>query len=129
MEEKTSLGIKIFGIWYLIQGVIMFIDRIIVSIRRPNSLFIVVIFLGLLLFCIGIGLLKLKEWSRKASIYLNIWYLVFLYLYILVSVLHFGVKPYYKGIIIRLLLLVFVNIYFILPIYFFSRPITKRQFK
>jgi len=113
----------LFGCLYLIQGTIMVFQRTIIFLRKPHPLYATAIAIGLLLFYAGIGLLKLKDWSRKVVIYLNIFLIIYAYSLLIV----FKVKLHKD--VIGLLLFVLVNIYFIVPIYYFTRPKVKEQFK
>ena len=123
MDGKRSIVPIVFGCLYLIQGTIMVIQRAIAFMRKPHLLYTTSILIGLLLFYAGIGLLRLKGWSRKVVIYLNIFWIIYTYSLLIVF------KTKFYNDVIGLLLFVLVNIYFIVPIYYLTRPQVKEQFK
>lgn len=116
MNEKKLVGVILFGYLYLFQGIVMVISRYIKG-------HILALLIGLLTFCIGIGLLKLRELARKFAIYLNLFFIIYAYFILII----FKVRIIRD--IISLLLFILVNIYFIFPIFYFTRLRVKGKFR
>ena len=116
MEKKRSVGVTIFG-WYFI--LVNLIALLIIRLLRPEDFLnnlterpIVIVRLIVYLI-IGIGILKLKNWARIGTIVIGIFYII--------------AAP------VAILTANIVGILFLLSgismLYFFTRPKVKEQFK
>lgn len=140
MDKKRSIGVTIFAIIGLIfSGILSFVTSLFYiygSFKAINDSFVLVRFgaitsqillISFIQFFVAIGLIiaslnlfKLKEWSRKLFLCLNT------VLFFLVSALNPRITKFTKDSIIELAI---SSIYYLVFIYFFTRPKVKEQFK
>jgi len=119
MNKKILACIKIFGIFYIISGIVPFAN-IIVNLFTPiteNTMNINIYspLVSILGIFIGYGLLKRKQWARTAAI-------IFSYLAIFAGIFLFFFNAY----IIRFGVVFMLGI---IQIYFLSRQSVKEQFQ
>lgn len=118
MNNKRSIGVTLFGWFYIINGLAEFIE-IIWHFIKPldksvEELNVYGPIIGILFISIGIGLLKLKEWARIAM-------LILASIAIVVSPFLILSKPT-NNVIVILLFSCFI-------LFFFTRPKLKEQFR
>ena len=130
MNQKTSLGVTIFGWLAIILGAVSFLFNLRTTFIYLKEEGIFITLITFLIFCnianvlqiiYGIGVLQLREWARKMAIIMSI---VVLIIYPLLYLI-FGIVLTYKNLIVMMITLGFP----IAIIYFFTRPRVKAQFK
>ncbi|MGD0336517.1 MAG: hypothetical protein ABSB18_05390 [Candidatus Omnitrophota bacterium] len=135
MEDKRSKGITNFGMFIIICALSSLFSRLIES-----RLTIYPAILAILLLILGIYILKLKEWARKAIIYYSIYSIISVFFIMVAYKLGLPLRgsdlrditatyqtPVMKIVVISVLII--TNLLSLLIIYFFTRPKVKEQFK
>lgn len=67
MKKNLPLGVKILGSLYLLQGIIMIIDRGIKYLQDFSTIYLLATCIGILLCWGGLGILNLKELFSKLT--------------------------------------------------------------
>ena len=122
MENVKKVIIALFGYIYFLQGMCIIIMHTAIWTVRPDFQYALSTGTGIALLCTAIGLFRLKELARKITIILNIFFLIntWLSIFSMYKIVSTG-----NG----WLWAIWHNICFILPIYFFTRPGIKEQFR
>ncbi len=126
LNTKRSIGVTIFGFLYIICGLIMICDTT-PKLRAAFIDWIDTFLFSLLIFITGIGLLKLKEWSRIACIGINIC-LILTFAGLAFANRFFVGTSMKRLILTNLSLFSLIAICFIFPIYYFARLGTRERF-
>ena len=123
MKKGKSVGVVFFGYITTIGGILF---TILSFIQFPVNVSIALFWLslGVVSIAIGIGLLRLKEWARKAETVLH--GISVLLMMVLSVVL---ISDHNKGDLIVLLPLFIIALISALIFYYFTRPQIKEQFK
>jgi len=131
MEKKRSIGVTIFGIIELIIGALVTIDLFWVLFGSDSAkyLFAMLNLPFLIFIWLGVGMLKLKPWARKA----NIRALFALLAILLLLLILFSLGVFSGNLIARLIPLLLIAALFCAifypPIYFLKHPKVKAQFE
>lgn len=126
MEKKRSVGISIFAI-------LMILDAAIFILIRSSVGFIAI---GLPIIVCAIGILMLKDWARKATIWV---YAIYMFFSIIGVSLIFTILPEPKlppnvnleaiKYLLAILTVIFGLGRFLISLFFLTRPRVKEQFK
>lgn len=143
MDKKRSIGVTIFGILFIIGGFNGILKGI-SFVRIPSGSFYAglteLVFAGLSLAC-GYGVLLLREWGRR----LTLFYTILSFLFYIIWWLTFGKEvaakimeqralrgisgPEVSWIPLASILLFFSLLYAGAVVFFFTHPKVKEQFK